>query len=67
MKKEEDLKKCPFCGGPARMIENYSDKYDMYFMLVKCMDCGGQTRAFSSNRYDEEFVTRAWNRRSEEK
>lgn len=49
----EKLKKCPFCGGQATLVENFDDVW------VRCENCGAITDFF---RTAKEAVT-AWNTR----
>ena len=35
-------KRCPFCGGKAYVHQNWSDRFETYFVFVKCDVCGGQ-------------------------
>ena len=64
------LKPCPFCGGPAKIIERTKpDGYCSYAVkLVRCEACRAQTEERTADGYygeycsDEEIVE-CWNRR----
>ncbi len=64
------LKPCPFCGGPAKIIERTKpDGYCSYTVkLVRCEACHAQTEERTADGYygeycsDEEIAER-WNRR----
>lgn len=48
----EELKPCPFCGGPAD-IRHSHDEDGCYWAAVKCRKCGASTRGkWASNRSD---------------
>lgn len=49
----EELRGCPFCGGPAKYIDE-----DSLHVRVQCQYCGTMTKAL-----DKEHVTRMWNQR----
>jgi Lar family restriction alleviation protein len=51
----EELKKCPFCGGEAKIYTMDSCKLEM----VVCIVC----KAHSALCYSEEEAIEAWNRR----
>lgn len=55
----EELKKCPFCGGEAKIYKlfDYVSKY-----RVECMNCD----MCSPNQNKSEEAMKAWNRRVEE-
>lgn len=36
-----ELKKCPFCGGIAKINEKYNTKTRLTFVEVTCLVCGG--------------------------
>lgn len=66
------LDECPFCGGTARVrLEERPDPPARYFVwLVRCMDCGAQTRDYPTGNYygmnaTPEEVAAAWNRRAD--
>ena len=39
-----ELKKCPFCGGMAKINEKYNSKIMLTFVEVTCLVCGGVER-----------------------
>lgn len=55
IKKPEELKPCPFCGGKAKCFTVNSATW------VFCTDCSAETRAYDTR---EEAIA-AWNRRAE--
>ena len=69
-----ELKKCPFCGGIAKINEKYNTKTRLTFVEVTCLACGGRGKTAIYNRnYDcqkeqaYEAAVAAWNLRSDEK
>ena len=42
------IKRCPFCGRRAQLIQNYNKKLDAYFVYVECEVCGAKGKASSS-------------------
>lgn len=70
-----DLKKCPFCGGEAKVVTN-ANVGDMVHVWITCTKCGGASPMFSCQphmlprrmRLDDEIlapVVKSWNRRVE--
>lgn len=57
----EELKKCPFCGGKADLVD-----YGLTGMMkaVQCSECGARTRAFDPKVKRGENAIDAWNRRA---
>ena len=62
----ERLKRCPFCGGKARVSSEYQD-YDAY---VECQECEGRGASYNPDRLSTESMDEvraaaiaAWNRR----
>lgn len=62
------LKKCPFCGGEAKLFQtplNCKDKRIIY--VVACSNCRLQTREIEANQSDDKFaiksVVKLWNLR----
>ena len=53
-----DLKRCPFCGGEAKIQSNLLHNYRIY-----CVECGCQTISWSESK---EKAIEAWNRRAGE-
>lgn len=45
---DEQLKRCPHCGGSAYLHANYSYKTRGYFVFVKCDVCGATGKAYTS-------------------
>ena len=43
-----ELKKCPFCGGPADLAQEYINDSDQYLIFVECKLCGVRGKAVSS-------------------
>lgn len=54
-KKMEELKKCPFCGGEAKIVG-----YSLFWIV--CEECLAETAGFAT----KEEAIKAWNRRVEE-
>lgn len=54
-KKMEELKKCPFCGGEAKIVG-----YSLFWIV--CEECLTETAGFAT----KEEAIKAWNRRVEE-
>lgn len=55
-----NLRKCPFCGGEADLLD-----YGLSGArkVVQCSDCGARTRAFDPKVKRGENAVDAWNRR----
>lgn len=51
---EHDLKKCPFCGGEAKVHAYAKDLYQ-----VTCINCHAKSASF----FEEEDAIKAWNKR----
>ena len=69
-----ELKKCPFCGGMAKINEKYNPKTMLTFVEVNCLVCRGRGKAtiYNKNYYFQkeqayEAAVAAWNLRSDEK
>lgn len=67
------LKPCPFCGGPAKIIEKTDpDGYCSYTVkLVRCEACHAQTEERTADGYygeycSDEEIAECWNRRKED-
>ena len=62
------LKKCPFCGGEAHLIQNYNDRLGIYFIYVECGVCKSRGKTSSAAVFNEnESCLRsvdAWNKRT---
>lgn len=56
---ELKLKKCPFCGGPAEIVDN--SRYDPGTYFVGCLYCGART----DYDHGEENAAELWNGRVE--
>lgn len=72
-KNSNELKPCPFCGGPAKVKAKYSKTKCRFFMRVVCLECGATSRTFSSLRDPgeedttaKEFIITLWNNRAED-
>ena len=50
---DQDVKRCPFCGGAAAVSINHSVTKNAYYTRVKCLGCGGQGRTFKSGENPE--------------
>ena len=67
----EELRKCPFCGGEARVISDHIEYEDVYAVL--CKECGASV-GLGIQEYGEyrpcyisvPSLIAAWNRRVEE-
>lgn len=57
--REIKLKPCPFCGGPAEIVNTGRSVLNTYF--VGCWWCGVRT----DYEHDEEIAVDLWNRRVE--
>lgn len=57
------LKRCPFCGGKAKLLE------DRYIAWVVCMTCFAETsKAYPTKALDDDIkekAARKWNRRKD--
>jgi len=53
-----ELKRCPFCGGEARLW--HPKEYGITLGSVKCNSCGASTESFT----DDDSAIEAWNKRS---
>lgn len=67
----EDIKRCPFCGSTAYLMIDKAKKSRLYYIHVKCTECGSQGRTyFTVNDPDKGNVEEAvraiaaWNRRT---
>ena len=66
-----ELKKCPFCGGNARLFSNYSEKAEHYYIFVQCVNCFARGKTIKSEYPAApdikgtagEDAVNAWNRR----
>lgn len=38
------IKRCPFCGSKADLLQQYDDKLGVYFLCVECTICGARSR-----------------------
>ena len=47
---DDELKKCPFCGGEAEMIQYYNWDADTWFVVCKCAVCNAQAKTASCGR-----------------
>lgn len=72
---EINLKPCPFCGGAADLVTNWSDRAKARFYWVECDTCGGRGATKSEAEWNPQTpcfdglialkAARAWNRRTE--
>ncbi len=58
----EELKKCPFCGGEAKLNITRGFKREVIAAFVYCTKCGVGTLSYTLAKTAKE----AWNRRAEE-
>lgn len=64
----EELKKCPFCGGEAETIGNYSARRkEKYRATIKCVECDASISRDSEAGINcaEKEAIEAWNRRTQ--
>ncbi len=57
---ENKLKPCPFCGGEAKMLEEYDVMIGKTYYFVECTECTG---TIFSGEINEKEAIEAWNRR----
>lgn len=43
----QKVKKCPCCGAEAKLYQNYNKNTDIFFVNVRCENCGTQSKFFS--------------------
>ena len=55
----EGLKRCPFCGGEAKLNITRGFKGEVIAAFVYCRECGANTRGYAL----ESTAREAWNRR----
>jgi len=48
-KKEEKLKRCPFCGGEAKLVTKRDCLSDTNYIYILCTGCGVQTQSVISD------------------
>lgn len=56
----EELKRCPFCGGEAALVD--LTEYDYYRFQVVCQKCGVSTL----REHIKSIVIAYWNRRADD-
>lgn len=39
---------CPFCGGRAELVYNYSEKSNRYYVFIRCTFCRSQGRIYGT-------------------
>lgn len=61
MKGRETLKRCPFCGGTAKVRHTVMVKYGY---AITCEDCGADV-FFYGKEFSRSDMVKAWNRRVE--
>lgn len=54
----KELKRCPFCGGPAEIIM-VTRHIDNNLIVVRCTRCMASTKTFSEHK--PEYAIEAWN------
>ena len=61
----DGIKTCPFCGGPARMHSDYSEKNSAYYFYIQCRNCYARSKTIKSemDEKDNEAAVEAWNMR----
>lgn len=42
------IKRCPFCGSKADLLQQYNDKLGIYFLRVECRICGARSGTTST-------------------
>lgn len=68
------IKRCPFCGSKADLLQQYNDKLGVYFLRVECTICGARSGTtiikedasksnWKENRYCKKVVA-LWNNRT---
>lgn len=58
---ENELKRCPFCGGEALLQKQRVNGDDRFtYSWVLCIDCLGQTRRYLSAKSAIETWNRRW-------
>ena len=67
------IKRCPFCGRSANLMQRYSPNFNAYFLYVECSVCGARGKSSSSkekvlnnNWQENKYCIRAvesWNNR----
>lgn len=71
----EELKKCPFCGGEASIVNSYSVHRKRIFVYVRCDVCNSQGKTYTTSTKKEmgennpanKYAVNAWNLRNERK
>ena len=59
MDQEINLKNCPFCGGNAKIVEEYDCMPGVYFYFVECSNC---TATFLHGELEKSDVIKKWNK-----
>lgn len=54
-----DLKRCPFCGGEAKVFTYRNERERTNPTVVKCKECGTKTATY----YRYSLALQAWNER----
>ena len=66
---ELKLKRCPFCGGEARIkVMDKPDIFNEYYWqtaFIVCGDCGCRTASVDPAPNYKEELSEAWNRRAD--
>ena len=55
-----EIKKCPFCGGEAKIVQEYDAMIGKTFYFCACVDC---TATIFDGEVEEKQAIEAWNRR----
>lgn len=58
---DKELKPCPFCGGEARIVQEYDAMIGETFYFCECINCTGTILYGKFNK--KEYAIEAWNRR----
>lgn len=63
-----ELRPCPFCGGPAKLHADYSEKNQAYYFYIQCRNCYARSKTIKSNidAEDNQAAVDAWNMRTNE-
>ena len=67
----EEVKRCPFCGSRAYLMVDKAKRAKLYYIHVKCTECGAQGRTYftkdnpdAGDIEEAEKAVIAWNQRA---